>query len=56
MKIKEITKPIKYRLTVTEEEYEVVKIALGLLINDVKATEEHQNIAVGLHDSMLTII
>ena len=53
MKIKEITKPIKYRLTVTDEEYEVIKIALELFINNVKATEEHQNIAVILHDSML---
>ena len=53
MKIKEITKPMKYKLIVTEEEYEVIKIALELSINNVRVTTEHQDIAVGLHDSML---
>ncbi len=53
MKIKEITKPIKYKLIVTEEEYEIMKSALGLFINNVKVTEEEQDKAVLLHDSML---
>ena len=52
MKIKEITKPIKYKLIVTEEEYEIMKSALGLFINNVKVTEEEQDKAVLLHDSM----
>ena len=55
MKIKEITKPIKYKLIVTNEEYEIMKSALGLFINNVKVTvtEEEQDKAVLLHDSML---
>ena len=52
MKIKEITKPIKYKL-VTDEEYETIEKALELFINNVKATEEQQDMAVILHDSML---
>ena len=53
MKIKEITKPVKYKLIVTNEEYEIIKSALGLFINNVKVTEEEQDKAVFLHDSML---
>ena len=53
MKIKEITKPIKYKLIVTDEEYEIIEKALELFINNVKATEEQQDMAVILHDSML---
>ena len=55
MKIKEITKPIKYKLIVTNEEYEIMKSALGLFINNVNVTvtEEEQDKAVLLHDSML---
>ena len=53
MKIKEITKPIKYKLIVTDEEYEIIEKALELFINNVKATEEEQDKAVLLHDLML---
>ena len=53
MKIKEIMKPTKYKLIVTDEEYEIIKSALGLFINNVRVTEEEQDKAVLLHDSML---
>ena len=53
MKIKEITKPIKYKLIVTDEEYEVIKGSLEQYMNNITVTDEHQEIAVKLHDSML---
>ena len=53
MKIKEIMKPIKYKLIVTDEEYEIMKSALGLFINNIRVSEEDQDKAVLLHDAML---
>ena len=53
MKIKEITKPIKYKLIVTDEEYEVIRGALEQYMNNITVTDEYQEIAVKLHDSML---
>ena len=46
MKIKEITKPIKYKLIVTNEEYEIIKSALGLFINNVEVTVTEEEQAV----------